>query len=47
MSKHKLKMCGPDNMVYGGKCVTKSDINDLWNLYTEVHCNFNLQIHKQ
>ena len=37
MSQHKLKMCKTDNAGYGGKCITQKDIEDLWNLYIEVH----------
>jgi hypothetical protein len=36
MSKHKLKMCVPDNAGYGGKCVTQDNMEDMWSLYTEV-----------
>ena len=36
ISQHRLKMCGEHNAGYGGKCVTQSDINELWNLCMEV-----------
>ena len=29
-------MCEEHNAGYGGKCVTQSDIDELWNLYIEV-----------
>ena len=32
-----MEICGADSAVYGGKCVTKSDVNDLWNLFLEVY----------